>query len=73
MKEDTIKIEKRILTFSKNELIQMMIEKYQKNSGKVLPDVDKKKCELTSGRNSLHGIELTIFIEETSGEDYNGL
>lgn len=74
MKIDKEVTDKTTFTFNKAELVDIMIEAYQKNSGTLLCDVDKSKCRIfTNGSTEVRTLELIYINEVKSGQDYNGV
>lgn len=72
MKLDSIETKTKTLTFSKSELIDMMLEHYQRASGIIMKDFDKSKCRLMANSKETHHVELVFSIEKIEGTDYNG-
>jgi hypothetical protein len=72
MKYDQEDISKKTLRFSKNEMIDLLVESFQKKSGILLNDIDKSKCRLYANGKETHHIEMVYTIEKIEGEDYNG-
>jgi hypothetical protein len=72
MKTDSIVTKQHTWTFNKSELIDMMIEKYQKDSGTLIKDIEKKNCRLMANNKETHHVEMVFLVEKTNGADYNG-
>ena len=72
MKIDIQKQTKRELRFNKNELIDILLEKYQTTSKEILPDIDKSKCFIYANGKETMCVDLIIIIEENEAKDYNG-
>ena len=72
MKYDQEDKSKKTLRFSKNELIDLLIEGFQRKSGILLKDVDKSKCRIYANGKETHHVELVYIVEKIEGEDYNG-
>jgi hypothetical protein len=72
MKVDFEKAQKTTYTFNKKELIEMLIEGYQKKSGRILADIDYAKCKLYANNKETNNVELVVENKQQGGEDFNG-
>jgi hypothetical protein len=72
MKLDTKDTSSKTWTFNKHELIDILVEAYQKASGKIIADIDKKKCRLYANAKETQNVELVFSDEIIEGKDFNG-
>lgn len=72
MKSYNEKTERITLEFSKPELIRLLVQEYQKQSGVLLKDIERKNCRLYANGKETHNLQLSYILVKTEGEDYNG-